>query len=290
MLSGKEKETLNEFVYYLSISPAMRADAIQSMTGTSGRQRVQTDLLASKEVIIPPLPEQEKIAKILSDLDAKIELNNKISQTFESLGKALFSKWLIDLEDIPKDWKTKPLDKIADFLNGLALQKYPAKEGEEYLPAIKIRELRSGITDQTDKISLTLPKEYLIEDGDILFSWSGSLEVVIWTNGQGALNQHLFRVSSKEYPKWFYYYWVKHHLPNFRHIAEGKATTMGHIQKHNLSESEVLVPSKEEFNKMNAVMNPLLNKVIALRLEARNLEKIREGLLPKLINGEIRIK
>ena len=268
----------------------MRADAIQSMTGTSGRQRVQTDLLASKEVIIPPLPEQEKIAKILSDLDAKIELNNKISQTFESLGKALFSKWLIDLEDIPKDWKTKPLDKIADFLNGLALQKYPAKEGEEYLPAIKIRELRSGITDQTDKISLTLPKEYLIEDGDILFSWSGSLEVVIWTNGQGALNQHLFRVSSKEYPKWFYYYWVKHHLPNFRHIAEGKATTMGHIQKHNLSESEVLVPSKEEFNKMNAVMNPLLNKVIALRLEARNLEKIREGLLPKLINGEIRIK
>lgn len=234
--------------------------------------------------------EQRAIAKILSDLDSKIELNQQVNKTVEAIGQALFKHWFIDLEEIPEGWETKHLDEIAGFLNGLALQKYTAKEGEAYLPAIKIRELRSGITEQTDKVSLNLPKEYIVEDGDILFSWSGSLEVVIWTNGKGALNQHLFKVASKEYPKWFYYYWTKHHLPNFRRIAEGKATTMGHIQKHDLSESEVLVPDKRALDKMDCLMNPILKKIIALNLETHNLAKIRDLLLPKLMSGEIRVK
>ncbi len=246
---------------------------------------------SKKELIaIPPLHEQSAIAKILSDLDSKIELNQRMNETLETIGQAIFKRWFVDFEEIPYGWETKPLDEIADFLNGLALQKYPAKEGEEYLPAIKIRELRNGITEQTDKISLDLPKEYLVENGDILFSWSGSLEVVIWTNGRGALNQHLFKVSSKEYPKWFYYYWVKHHLPHFRHIAEGKATTMGHIQKHNLSESEILVPDKNVLDKIDKIMSPILNKIIMLRLEANNLAKIRDSLLPKLMSGRLVLK
>ena len=188
------------------------------------------------------------------------------------------------------EWKTKPLDEVAEFLNGLALQKYPARIGEEFLPAIKIRELRNGITNQTDKANLDLPKNYIINNGDILFSWSGSLEVVIWTNGKGALNQHLFKVSSKEYPKWFYYFWTKHYLPEFRNIAEDKATTMGHIQRRHLTESEVLVPDKKSFEEMNKIMVPLIDKIINLKLESQTLSLIRDALLPKLMNGEIRVK
>jgi type I restriction enzyme S subunit len=237
---------------------------------------------------LPSIEEQITIAKILSSLDEKIELNNKINKNLEAVGQALFKKWFID--EAKEEWERKPLDEIAEFLNGLALQKYPSKEGEKFLPAIKIKELRNGVTDQTDKVDFNLPKKYIIEDGDVLFSWSGTLEVVIWTNGSGALNQHLFKVSSSKYPKWFYYFWVKNYLPEFRNIAEDKATTMGHIQRQHLTESEVSIPDRISFEKMDKVMTPLIQKFVNLKLEAQKLSKIRDSLLPKLMSGEIRLK
>src|SRR5690606_30445421 len=95
---------------------------------------------------------------------------------------------------IPKGWGIRALDQVADYMNGLACQKYPVQDGEHGLPVIKIRELRSGISEQTDRATASVPKKYLVEDGDILFSWSGSLLVRPWTEGPGVLNQHLFKV------------------------------------------------------------------------------------------------
>jgi type I restriction enzyme, S subunit len=123
----------------------------------------------------------------------------------------------------------KSLDKIAHFLNGLALQKYPPKD-DRSLPVIKIAQLRAGNTNGADRASADLEPDYIVEDGDLLFSWSGSLECVLWTGGQDALNQHLFKVTSDKYPKWLCYLGIHQHLDDFRHIAAGKATTMGHIQ------------------------------------------------------------
>jgi len=193
-------------------------------------------------------------------------------------------------KEIPKGWEVKPLDKIAHFLNGLALQKYPPENEEDYLPVIKIRELRQGITESSDKASPNISKDYIVQDGDVLFSWSGSLEVKIWCGGKGALNQHLFKVTSNEYPKWFYYFWIKEYLPFFRGIAEDKATTMGHIKRHHLSESLVVVPEREIIEKGNTLLNPLFENFITNNIESRNLSKIRDTLLPKLMSGEIRVK
>jgi hypothetical protein len=106
-------------------------------------------------------------------------------------------------KEIPKGWEVKPLDQIANFLNGLALQKFPP-EGDVFLPVIKIKELRQGITEQSDKASPNIDKKYVVNDGDVLFSWSGTLMVVIWGEGKGALNQHLFKVTSDDFEKWFY--------------------------------------------------------------------------------------
>ena len=278
-------KTSSEFLFYLL---RKNVEILKSnSTGTTFGE-LSGSTLKSLRFPFPPLGEQTAIAKILSDLDSKIELNQQMNKTLEAIGQAIFKHWF-NSGDIPEDWKTKPLDEIAEFLNGLALQKYPAKEGESYLPVIKIRELRNGITEQTDKASLNIPKEYIVDNGDVLFSWSGTLEVEIWTDGQGALNQHLFKISSNEYPKWFYYLWTKHFLPKFRHIAEGKATTMGHIQRHNLSESNVIIPDKEKMKEMNEVMSPLIERMILLMLKSRNLDKIRDSLLPKLMSGKIRV-
>jgi type I restriction enzyme, S subunit len=239
-------------------------------------------------ITLPPLPEQHAIAGILSALDDKVEVNRRMNITLEAMARAMFRQWFVDSGN-NANWEEKSLDEIADFLNGLALQKYPA-EDEDYLPVIKISQLRTNDTGSADKASINIPSQYIVEDGDILFSWSGSLVVVAWCGGKGALNQHLFKVTSEKYPKWFYYYWTKYHLADFQEIAAGKATTMGHIQRHHLKEAKVLVPSDEELKEMDKVMSPLLDKIILNNLESRTLGSLRDSLLPKLMKGEVRVK
>ncbi len=135
-----------------------------------------------------------------------------------------------------------------------------------------------------------VPGKYIVNDGDILFSWSGSLEVVIWSHGKGILNQHLFKVSSDRYPEWFFYFWIKHHLPEFKNIAQDKATTMGHIQRHHLSDAIVTVPPEEQLQKLNTQMKPLFTKIKGNLTQIRTLTRLRDTLLPKIMNEEIRIK
>ena len=202
----KKSSINNKYLYYYLSQDNFFEFTVLTSKGTK-MPRGDKNSIMSYEINIPPSLEQSAIAKILSSLDTKIELNHKIRENLEATGLALFNKWF-NADDIPDNWQTKPLDEIAEYLNGLPLQKYPVGDDEEYLPVIKIRELRNGISEQTDKASLDVPENYVIENGDVLFSWSGTLEVEIWTNGKGALNQHLFKISSKNYPKWIYYYWT----------------------------------------------------------------------------------
>ncbi len=190
------------------------------------------------------------------------------------------------LGDIPTGWSVMGLDEIARFLNGLALQKYPPIDGKS-VPVIKIAQLRAGNTIGADRASADLEPEYLVQDGDILFSWSGSLECVFWAGGLGALNQHIFKVTSAKYPRWLCYLAVHQHLDEFRHIAAGKATTMGHIQRRHLSDAKIAVPPIRLLEAMNAVIEPTVESTWRRNVESRNLAALRDTLLPKLISGEI---
>jgi type I restriction enzyme S subunit len=192
-----------------------------------------------------------------------------------------------ELGPIPVGWRVLPLDEIAEFLNGLALQKYSAENDQDYLPVIKIRELRNGITNSTDRANKNIPSNYIIKDGDLLFSWSGSLEVKFWVGGEGALNQHLFKASSTDYPSWFCYFWLLYHLNEFRNIAADKATTMGHIKRGHLSETLCLIPDSLE--RMNEIVGPIIEQLINNEKEIITLAQIRDALLPKLMRGEIEV-
>jgi type I restriction enzyme S subunit len=183
----------------------------------------------------------------------------------------------------------KPLDAIANYLNGLALQNYPPEPGSEWLPVIKIAQLKRGDTHGADRASSNLNAEYIIDDGDVLFSWSGSLEVEVWCGGRGALNQHLFKVTSTTYPKWFFFYWTKEHLVHFREIAAGKAVTMGHIQRRHLTEALCAVPPGSLLDAADTILAPLLADQIENRKESRYLAALRDTLLPKLLSGELRV-
>ncbi|MDY5229152.1 MAG: restriction endonuclease subunit S, partial [Sodaliphilus sp.] len=195
-----------------------------------------------------------------------------------------------ELGPIPQGWKVGKLTDIAVYLNGLAMQKFPPQDIKDSFPVLKIKELGVGICDNSsDRCSNKVPKKYIIEDGDIIFSWSGTLMVDVWCGGQCGLNQHLFKVSSSNYPKWFYYHWTKKHLRDFIHIARDKAVTMGHIKRGHLDNALVVVPNNFILEKATHLFEPLLNMVISKRIENQRLAALRDTLLPKLMSGEIKL-
>jgi type I restriction enzyme S subunit len=146
--------------------------------------------------------------------------------------------------------------------------------------------MRQGYSAATDRASSDIDSRYIVEDGDLLFSWSGSLLARFWAEGLGALNQHLFKVTSRYYPEWFYYSWLQHHMPEFQLIAAGKATTMGHIQRHHLSAALCLVPSKELLNEMTNIIQPWIKQEVINSIQMNQLGRVRDLLLPKLMTQQ----
>ena len=195
----------------------------------------------------------------------------------------------LDDEGKPVGWTRKPLDEVADFLNGLALQKFPASDPDDSLPVIKISELRGGITSKSSRASRDVPCKYIVRDGDFLFSWSGSLLAKFCTEGEGALNQHLFKVTSEGFPSWFFSQWVHHHLKEFQAIAASKATTIGHIQRRHLKEASAICPPNEVLTLLGQCVSPLVEQTIKSELENQKLVETRDLLLPRLMSGKIRL-
>lgn len=291
-----------------------------SFDSGSVQPSLNRNFLNPAPIEIPHFEEQKAIAHILGTLDDKIELNQKMNQTLEEIAKAIFKSWFVDFDpvrakaegrptglpteisdqfpdelvdseigEIPKGWEVAPLDEIGNFRNGLALQKYPAKEGEEQLPVVKIAQLRKGSTDGDDLFASGVPSDFVITDGDYVFSWSGSLMAKYWVGGKGALNQHLFKVEEKTQPLWFIAGWVEHFMPEFQSIAESKATTMGHIKREHLKQAICAIPSQELIKRSAEVITPLIERSILSQQESKILSELRDTLLPKLISGELRI-
>lgn len=161
--------------------------------------------------------------------------------------KIKFEDWITNINK----YEVSSLSKIANYTNGLAMQKFRPKDNEESLPVIKIKEMNDGITENTERCSTNIKDVVIINNGDVLFAWSGTLCMSIWGKGKAGLNQHIFKVTSDKYPKWFYYFWTLKHLNKFKMIAAGKATTMGHIKRGELDISEVLIPEDKELQEMH---------------------------------------
>jgi type I restriction enzyme S subunit len=308
------------FLLFALQSPYLQHQIAWNEGTGSTVSNLRIPILEALRVPTPTLPVQIEIAETLGALDDRIALLRETNATLEAIAQALFKSWFVDFDPVrakrqglapagmdeataalfpdsfeesalglvPKGWDVRALDEIASYLNGLALQKYPPSD-DAWLPVIKIAQLRKGDTIGADRAGRNLRPEYIIQNGDVLFSWSGSLEVDVWCGGEGALNQHLFKVTSQEFPKWFYLHWTRHHLDHFRQIAASKATTMGHIQRAHLSEAKVLVPSDDLLRAMTAFFVPILQRSIDNELQAQTLATLRDTLLPRLISGQLRL-
>lgn len=303
------------FAYYL-----LQTLNLAGYNSGSAQPSLNRNFIYSIRIQVPARWEQDEIAHLLNSLDDRIALLRETNTTLEAIAQALFKSWFVDFDPVhakqqglapagmdeataalfpdsfeesalglvPKGWKVCALDEIATYLNGLALQKFPPSD-DSWLPVIKIAQLRKGDTVGADRAGRNLKPEYIIQNGDVLFSWSGSLEVEVWCGGEGALNQYLFKVKSKEFPKWLYLHWTRHHLDHFRQIAASKATTMGHIQRAHLSEAKALVPPAALLGAMDAYFAPLLARIVQNELQAQTLATLRDTLLPRLISGQLRL-
>ena len=310
------------FLPYLIVGNRRRLLNLVDLAG-HGTGRINSDELRALDVRVPPLHEQRAIAHILGTLDDKIELNRRMNETLEAMARALFKSWFVDFDpvrakmegrdtglpqdiadlfpdrlvdtgmgQIPEGWKVVPLDGIARFQNGLALQKFRPEQNEARLPVVKIAQMRAGKANSGEWASATIKPECIIDDGDVLFSWSGSLLVTMWCGGRAALNQHLFKVTSERYPnacKWFYLHSLLSHLPTFRQIAQDKATTMGHIRRHHLTEALCVSPPDGVIVELSDMFSCLLDQQVVTELRSRTLAALRDTLLPKLISGELRV-
>lgn len=256
-----------------------------------------------------------KISKILDNIDQKIQINNQINQELEAMAKTLYDYWFVQFDfpdqngnpykssggkmvynpelkrEIPEGWGVDSLWNIANFYNGLAMQKYrPDTNGDDYFPVIKIREMMNGFSKDTEKARLDIPTEAVVERGDILFSWSATLEVIIWGKEKGALNQHIFKVTSETYPKSFIYFELKSYLKVFKAIAELRKTTMGHITQDHLKQAKIVVPPIELISKLGDKLQPIMLKQQILENQNQELIQLRDLLLPMLMNGQVQVE
>ena len=282
-----EKKVNPKFVKYFCQSKQYK-DWINSFNTGSTRGNINAQTLGKMPIPLIDRKMQDALVSVLSSIDEKIKKNNEVNDNLYAQAKAIFDNHFINIDAIPAGWRKGNLLDIANYLNGLAMQKFRPQGHEIGLPVLKIKELRQGSCDDSSELcSLSIKPEYIIHNGDVVFSWSGSLLVDIWCGGTCGLNQHLFKVTSDVYDKWFYYLWTAHHLARFIAIAADKATTMGHIKREELAKAEVLIPCEEDYTSFNSIMQPIFELIISNRIESRKLAALRDELLPKLMTGEI---
>lgn len=255
--------------------------------------------------------DQRKVVDVLSAIDRKIELNKQINDNLEAMAKQLYDYWFVQFDfpneegkpykssggamvwneklkrEIPQGWHCGTLLDIAEYTNGLACQKYRPTDNNK-LPVIKIKEMHDGLSADTEWVKTDIPDDVKVFDGDVLFSWSASLEVMLWAYGNGGLNQHIFKVTSKNgYPRSFYFYQLIHYVGIFKQMAEARKTTMGHITQDHLKQSTIALPPNVDIaNKLEEKLCPIFDEIVKNNQEIIVLTKQRDELLPLLMNGQ----
>jgi type I restriction enzyme S subunit len=276
------------------------------------RASLNEQIFSYLNLLLPDLDTQVSIGEFLYLLTAKIDLNNRINAELEALAKTIYDYWFVQFDfpdahgrpykssggamvrnetlkrEIPAAWDVGSLWSIATYTNGLPMQKF-RPEGDTYLPVIKIREMSDGFTADTERASPSIPKKCIVEDGDVLFSWSATLAIQIWTRGRGALNQHIFKVTSKTYPKSFFYFELFNYLDHFKMMAEKRKTTMGHITLDHLRQSVVVTPPLPLIEKLDVLLRPIFEQCVGLSKQNLELIQLRDWLLPLLMNGQVRV-
>lgn len=307
--------TDNNYIFYLALSQYVRDTAIKSMTGTSGRQRAQTDVIENTKIMLPPLDEQKAIAHILSTLDDKIEVNNQINKTLENMAQAIFKQWFVDFEFpneegepyrssggemveselgmIPKGWEVSQIgDECICLLGGT-----PSRQNTDYWNG-DIPWINSG---EVNNFRIYTPTEYITKLGfeksatKLLKKKTTVLAITGATLGQVSLleidtcaNQSVVGICENNKISYVYIYpYIKSIIKKI--IGSQTGGAQQHINKGNVEDTKILIPNKEILNDYIKLVRPQYDLIASICFENEVLTNIRDTLLPKLMSGEIRV-
>jgi type I restriction enzyme, S subunit len=256
----------------------------------------------TKTLKLPSIHIQRRVVAVLSAFDELIEINERRIELLEDLARSLYREWFVhfrfpghervvfedsQLGSIPAGWKIEAFADLAHFLNGFAFK--PAHHRKVGLPVIKIKELKNGVSVATPRCDESeINSKFVIEPGDLLFSWSADLGIYLWGGERGALNQHLFKVSpSQPGTTYFLMNALSSALPEFQKRAQG--TTMRHIKRSALDEVVTVVPPADVMTSFQGNVAPFYREVLALRRLNPRLANARDLLLPRLVTGQLDI-
>ncbi len=290
---SKSDQVQLRYIYYL-----LKTLPLQQMNtdvAVPGLNRANALRLA---IAIPSLSTQERITVTLDAYDDLIENNRRRIRLLEEAARLLYREWFVHLrfpghehvavvDGVPEGWERKTLSQVADFVNGFAFK--PSDLGEEGFPIVKIPELKEGVTAKTPRNpGDNIPEKFFLADGDLLFSWSGTLAVNAWVGGPAFLNQHLFHViPNGEVGRAFLMHAIHEALPTFENQTVG--ATMKHIRRSALDSVFTMIPIDSVLMAAEETLNLAYKQVVTLRKQNYHLATARDLLLPRLMNGEINI-
>lgn len=240
-------------------------------------------------VPLPPLPEQQKIADILSTWDAAIEKTEALLTTAKAQKRALMQHLLTGRRRFPEfegqAWKTAKLIDHFDFINGKAFK--PDDWGLEGLPIIRIQNL-TGSTDSINYFEGDVDEKHMVRDGDFLLSWSATLDTFIWRGSDAVLNQHIFKVvPNTDTLKMFGFHLITYEIGKL--VSKVHGTSMKHITKKDLSKITSFFPAIPEQRQITAVLNDAQYDVDQIEADITKLRTEKKALMQQLLTGKRRV-
>ena len=286
VLKPKDEEML-DYLYMILSSDGFFNKMERITGGTSGsHQRVSQSDILEYEFTAPSAKDgRKRTSDLINNIDRKIELNCELAELLEETAHAIYESKFSNVDE------EVSMEELGEFINGYSFDQ--DKVSDEGRPIIKIKELNNQISDSSDRY----PDEYVDEDiedhslesGDILLSWSATLDVFLWKQNRGLLNQHIFRVDpNNEYSKVFIYHSIKPKMNEIRGRASG--TTTVHINRDDLGEIYVPVGEDDLVEEFTTQTKDMFNKIISLKKENQRLAELRDYLLPQLLSGEVVIR
>jgi type I restriction enzyme S subunit len=285
------------FLYLLFNTRSVRAQISGSASGTKVRHTAPERIYRVR-TSVPDVSTQAEIAETVFAYDDLIENNRRRMTLLEESARLLYRDWFVRLrfpghehtriiDGVPEGWERLPFSQLGGFVNGYPFK--PAELGIVGLPIVKIPELRDGVSDKTPRNEgEDIPKKYLLNDGDLLFSWSGTLLVEFWYDGPAILNQHLFRVEPQSrYSRAFLLFALREALPEFSNQTVG--ATMKHIRKAALTTVTVRIPSHSLLVQFDELATDVFEQVLNLHRQNQKLRAARDLLLPRLMSGEVAV-
>ncbi|WP_243154953.1 restriction endonuclease subunit S [Mogibacterium timidum] len=271
-----------DFLYYLICSPLVRNPAIKSMVGSSGRQRVQTDVVADLDIELPHIEEQRKIGSILRTLDDKIALNNAINNNLEQQAQAIYQQMFID--NASSDWTEGTLSDIADITMGQSPSGSSYNEDSNGTIFFQGR-AEFGFRFQTVRLYTSEPKRMACAN-DTLMSVRAPVGDLNVAHTDCCIGRGLAAIHSKNNHQSFVLY-TMFSLKKQLDVFNGEGTVFGSINRNSLNEIPLLIPSSEKLDEFEELVAPMDAAIRNNYDEICRLEQLRDSLLPKLMSGEL---